>query len=141
MAHGELRLVAAYRSPLENDRTPGAGLPLEQRGGPTFDTWAHRRGWEQLVGVEAAVEREYPDLPLRLEALEGHAVRVLADLSADAALVVVGRHERPLDAERGVSDVMRGVLLHAHCPVAVVASGTAAAPSRQPNVTAVRGTQ
>jgi nucleotide-binding universal stress UspA family protein len=98
LAHAKLHLVTAYRGP------------------------GHRAAWEQLVAAEAAVQREYPDLPVLLEAVEGDPADVLADAGAQADLVVVGRHELPGDAEATRPDVTRGVLLHAPCPVAVVAS-------------------
>jgi len=87
-----------------------------------LDTSAHHQVWEQLREAEAAVEREYRDLPVRLEALEGDPVYVLADVSAHAGLIVLGRHERRADPARGAGDVARGVLIRARCPVVVVAS-------------------
>ncbi|MFB7344752.1 universal stress protein [Streptomyces hydrogenans] len=69
-----------------------------------------------------------PDVKLVRTVAPGDAAGLLVDASADAALLVVGRHHRHRIAELLVGSVAHAVLHHAACPVAVVPP---AAPGRQ----------
>ncbi|MFF9344502.1 universal stress protein [Streptomyces sp. NPDC014773] len=69
-----------------------------------------------------------PDVELVRTVVPGDAAVLLVDASADAALLVVGRHHRHRIAELLVGSVAHAVLHHAACPVAVVPP---AAPGRQ----------
>ena len=51
---------------------------------------------------------------------DGHPGRVLADLSARADLVVLGRHDANGRLVPGPARVIHAVVSHAHGPVAIV---------------------
>ena len=61
---------------------------------------------------------KYPDVRVRQDVIRAHPARVLANYSARADLVVIGRHGNP-----GVGSVQNALLDHARGPVAVVPSG------------------
>lgn len=89
---------------------PGAGL------GETA-----RRAAEDVVSeAEREARQAYPDLQTRTEVIGGPADRVLADCSADAALVVVGARGRGGFTGLLLGSVSHGVIHRASCPVAVV---------------------
>ena len=85
---------------------------------------------------------KYPGVRVRPDVIRGHPGRVLASYSARADLVVLGRHSgcwRPGGAGDpavlsvlggaggpGVGSILYAVLDHAHGPVAIVPTGTAA---------------
>jgi nucleotide-binding universal stress UspA family protein len=77
---------------------------------------------EQLTARLAALlddwRAKYPDVPVSQDVGWGHPGRALADLSAQADLVVIGR--RP--GAHGPGTVIHAVLNHAHGPVVTVPS-------------------
>ena len=60
----------------------------------------------------------YPDVSVSQDLVHGHPGQALADLSARADLVVLGRRS----AHHGPASVMHAVLSHAHGPVVAVPS-------------------
>jgi nucleotide-binding universal stress UspA family protein len=71
-----------------------------------------------LAAVLDGWRGKYPDVRVRQDVIRGHPARVLANYSARADLVVIGRHGSP-----GVGSVQHPLLDHARGPVAVVPSG------------------
>jgi nucleotide-binding universal stress UspA family protein len=63
---------------------------------------------------------KYPDVNASRDVVHGHPGRVLADLSARADLVVLGRHNANDRMVPGPARVIHAVVDHAHGPVAVV---------------------
>jgi nucleotide-binding universal stress UspA family protein len=61
---------------------------------------------------------KYPDVPVSQDVVHGHPGRALADLSARADLVVLGRHP----GLPGPGSVRHAGLNHAHGPIAIVPS-------------------
>ena len=62
----------------------------------------------------------YPDVEASHDVVHGHPGRVLADLSARASLVVLGRRSANGRLGPGPARVIHAVINHAHGPVAVV---------------------
>ena len=94
-------------------------------------------GLEAALDLDAADEQEilaerlagwaekYPEVPVQGRVVRARAARALVEASAHAQLVVVGSRGRGGLAGTLLGSVSRAVLLHAHCPVAVVRrSGT-----------------
>jgi nucleotide-binding universal stress UspA family protein len=84
---------------------------------------------DSLLAERAAVELhdlldewqcKYPDVNARRDVVHGHPGRVLADLSASADLVVLGRHNANDRLVPGPARVIHAVVSHAHGPVATV---------------------
>jgi nucleotide-binding universal stress UspA family protein len=67
---------------------------------------------------------KYPDVRVNRHVLRGHPVKALVDHSRGAELLVVGSRGRGRFAGILLGSVSRGVLQHAHCPVAVVRTRT-----------------
>ncbi|GAA1002442.1 universal stress protein [Acrocarpospora pleiomorpha] len=63
---------------------------------------------------------QYPDVKVIEDVHCAHPVQVLVDASGGADLLVVGSHGRGALGSAVLGSVSRGVLHHAHCPVAVV---------------------
>ena len=61
-------------------------------------------------------QEKYPDVRVRHDVIRGHPARVLANYSARADLVVIGRHGG------GIGSIQHALLDHAHGPVAIVPS-------------------
>ena len=61
---------------------------------------------------------KYPDVRVRHDVIHGHPARVLANYSARANLVVIGRHGSP-----GIGSIQHALLGHARGPVATVPVG------------------
>lgn len=71
-------------------------------------------------GYVADVASRYPEVELRATAVVGRPARVLARLSDDASLVVVGTRGRNAFANLVLGSVAQETLLRAECPVVVV---------------------
>jgi nucleotide-binding universal stress UspA family protein len=72
---------------------------------------------EAASGLSAALDgwrEKYTDVPVRCDVIHGHPARVLANYSARADLVVIGRHGS------GIGSIQHVLLDHARGPVAVV---------------------
>lgn len=65
---------------------------------------------------------KYPDVSASGDVVDGHPGRVLADLSAKADLVVLGRHHANDRLLPGAARVIHAVVSHAHGPVVIVPS-------------------
>lgn len=76
------------------------------------------RQW--LTDTTAAMRERYPDVEVRERLVEGPPSLVLADLSDDASIVVVGSRGHGGVAGLLLGSVSQSVLHHAHCTVAVV---------------------
>lgn len=63
---------------------------------------------------------KYPEVPVDRRAVADHPVRVLAQESRSADLVVVGGLGHSAFSELRLGSVARGLLHHSHCPVAVI---------------------
>jgi len=76
----------------------------------------------QLAEDLAAWQGKYPEVTVEVDVVRGHAGRVLAAASADAQLLVLGRHDGGLrlGMSAGYASVQHSVLGRAHCPVAVI---------------------
>ena len=74
----------------------------------------------QLAERLDTYQDKYPHVPVSAEVVPGHPGRVLADLSARADLLVIGRHAK--HPGPGPGSVRNAVLSHALSPVAVIPS-------------------
>ncbi len=74
--------------------------------------------------LEAVVRRVAGDYPVTAEVRQGTAADVLADMSQDADLLVVGAHGRGRLAAALRGSVSQATVRHAACPVVVVRTGT-----------------
>jgi nucleotide-binding universal stress UspA family protein len=78
-------------------------------------------------GLCAAVDQQHlPDF--QTEVLYAHPVDGLVDASKDARMIVVGSHGKGALSRLLLGSVSRGVVEHAHCPVAVIHAEQACAP-------------
>lgn len=75
---------------------------------------------ELLADALTGWREKYPEVVLIEDCRVGTGSSALVDLSADAALVVVGRRRRPHRAGMRIGPVAHAVLHHAKAPVAVV---------------------
>jgi nucleotide-binding universal stress UspA family protein len=73
----------------------------------------------QLTQLMDTWHQKHPDIPIRHDLIHGHPGRALADLSARADLVVIGRHATH-PGPQCPGSVRHAVLNHAHGPVAIV---------------------
>jgi nucleotide-binding universal stress UspA family protein len=88
---------------------------------PIFDDQAVVERLERLLHDElAGWHAEYPTVDADLVIRQGSAGRVLAEASADAALLVVGSHGGRALSRRLLGSVSLAAIRHARCPVAVV---------------------
>lgn len=88
---------------------------------PVVDTRDLATEVKQYLDEQArVVEERHPALTVETRALHGRVVPCLRDVSADAALLVVGARVRAGGARTGSTGVH--VAAHARCPVAVVRS-------------------
>ncbi|HXV92263.1 MAG TPA: universal stress protein [Pseudonocardia sp.] len=119
----------AFETAAGQDAPLVAVLAWHERGAGTFGIGAPDRakaaerieaGERLLDGALAAWRARYPDVDLTREVVPGHPARVLADASAQSALVVVGSRGRGEFAGLLLGSVGQSVLHHARCPVAVV---------------------
>ncbi|MDP9862404.1 MULTISPECIES: universal stress protein [Streptosporangium] len=88
-----------------------------------YDVGEVRRA-QRLVaaGQLAAWQERFPGVDVVQEVPHAHPVSALVDASARADLLVMGSHGRGAIRAIILGSVSRGVLHHAHCPVAVVRS-------------------
>ena len=114
--HADLVVVHAwYWFPPALRAPAGAGDVL----GAPFDP--EQISADAACSLSAALDcwrEKYPDVPVRPEVIHGHPARVLADYSARADLVVIGRH-----GGSGIGSIQHVLLDHARGPVAVVPCG------------------
>jgi nucleotide-binding universal stress UspA family protein len=75
----------------------------------------------QLTLLLDGWREKYPHTPVSKNVVHGHPGRALADLSARADLVVIGRHTSH-PGSPGPGSVRHAMLNHAHGPIAVVPS-------------------
>lgn len=107
--------VHAYQLPMFSGTPTGlAVLPIDVDTEIVDD--AERLAAELVAGIA----EDYPDVGVRSTAVIGRAGRVLARLSDDASLVVVGARGRTPWQEVLLGSVSQEVLHRAECPVVVV---------------------
>lgn len=130
--HAELKLVYA---------TDPTGAVFASGYTPPEDFFLSLREMAQhrLEEVQAAVEKEFPDLPVTISMHSDSPVAVLLEHSRTAALLAVGaveatRTQRLFGATTAIS-----VAAHADCPVAVVHDGTARPDENAPIVVGIDG--
>jgi len=85
-------------------------------GGPAY--WEGRR-LERVDNAVAPFREEFPDVPVEIHDVAGHPSGVLLNATANAQLLVLGRHHDGV-LGLGIGSVARGVLHYAEVPVAVV---------------------
>lgn len=139
---GDMRIVVGFDDSPGSQRAVEFGFDAASRSGAPV-TVIH--GWRRSTGgsagtyipmsqkIAAEIDSEanhlheamgewltkYPDLEVTLEAIPLHPVRVLADASEHAALVVVGSRGRGAFTGLLLGSVSQGVLHHAGCTVAI----------------------
>ncbi|MEQ4721778.1 universal stress protein [Nonomuraea sp. B19D2] len=87
----------------------------------SYDMDEVRTAQHQVVRDRLAVfSRDYPEVRLVEDVQSADPVNALTDASERADLLVVGSHGRGALGSMVLGSVSRGVLHHAHCPVAVV---------------------
>ena len=93
-------------------------------GGLTLPDPHESEGYaKRMVDDFVSAERvRRPGLVISGQTCEGHPVRNLIDLSADASLVVVGARGSGGFIHAVLGSVSSALLLHSHCPVAIVRS-------------------
>ncbi len=77
--------------------------------------------------LDSALDEAQPQ-DIETEVLYSHPVDALVDASTKARMVVVGSHGRGALGRLVLGSVSRGVVQHAHCPVAVIHTDEASAP-------------
>lgn len=75
-----------------------------------------------VAGAVSGWPDKYPDVVFHPRCEPGHPVQVLAKESQHADLIVVGGLGRTEFTELRLGSVSRGLLHHAHCPVAIIHS-------------------
>ncbi|MFF4776056.1 universal stress protein [Microtetraspora fusca] len=112
LRRGRLRAVYGWRPP-----------PEIYTGYFVYDPEEARQLRQVLdVGRIAAWRARFPEVRAEVEVVCDHPVSALVDVAASAAVLVVGSRGRSGIAAMVLGSVSRGVLHHAHCPVAVVSS-------------------
>lgn len=82
-----------------------------------------KRAREEMLAAKVARWREkFPDVEVSVVSPCAHPVDALTEASTEAALLVVGSRGLGAIGSVVLGSVSRGVLHHAHCPVAVVKS-------------------
>ncbi|WP_312882799.1 universal stress protein [Streptosporangium album] len=107
-----LRAVHAWRP-------PGPGLVPEF---PYEVEKVHRFHQHMVRDRLAAWPEKFPEVEVVEDVQSAHPVQALTDASTRADLVVVGSRGRGAVGSVVLGSVSRGVLHHAHCPVAVIRS-------------------
>jgi len=111
-------LVAVHSLP----SAPDSPWPSKATGRPTADAQDASAGAAQdLADALGTWQDKYPDVPVRLDVVQGHPAKTLASYSARADLVVIGRRGGPVTGP-AIGAIQHAVLHHAHGPVAVVPS-------------------
>lgn len=108
-----LRALHAYQHPVSARAGDMQPLVYEEN---------QLRGEEDRVVAETltGLTERYPQVPVTRETVRGRPVRVLAEASRDAQLVVVGGHGRGELSGLLLGSVSQGVLHHSGSPVAVI---------------------
>jgi nucleotide-binding universal stress UspA family protein len=89
----------------------------------SYDLEEIRRFHRRVAHDRLAAWREkFPEVAVVEDVRSAHPVNALSDASTRADLVVVGSRGMGLIGSALLGSVSRGVLHHAHCPVAVVRS-------------------
>jgi nucleotide-binding universal stress UspA family protein len=86
--------------------------------GPFHPEQISAEGAQSLSALPDERREKYPDVRVRQDVIRGHPARVLANYSARADLLVIGRH-----GDRGIGSIQHALLDHARGPVAVVPCG------------------
>ena len=76
----------------------------------------------RLAGMVGGLQESYPEVQVSTDVIHGHPGRMLAEVSARADLVVIGRRAAAA-SESGTRSVAHALLSHAHGPVAIVPGG------------------
>jgi nucleotide-binding universal stress UspA family protein len=102
---------------------------------PTDDFWRtvelqNREIQAEAVKTAKAAVAGTDSLAVRQHSVSGNAVPTLVDLSKEAELVVVGSRGLGAIGQRILGSVSRGLVHHAHCPVAVIHDDEPDAPER-----------
>ncbi|MFF8386550.1 universal stress protein [Streptomyces kanasensis] len=113
LRHAELRIVHAL--PLL--------APADDRVRSPEST---ARGAAVVEGVEELVRLQYPDVTVTCALPIGHPAGMLVDLSAQAALIVLGHRGSGGFPRLPLGSVSWQVATHAHCPVVVIRPGRTA---------------
>jgi nucleotide-binding universal stress UspA family protein len=102
------------------DRFPSAlrGEPERPVQAPMRSEQISAEATRSLSATLDGWQKKYPDVRVQQDVIRGHPARVLANYSARADLVVIGKHGDP-----GIGSVQHALLDHARGPVAVVPSG------------------
>jgi nucleotide-binding universal stress UspA family protein len=122
----------AVRLAFEHAATHGAGVLAVRTYSPRYGEWrvdapaemedpTLRREEElrHLADDMATWQDKYPDVPVRLVALDGHTAEVLIGLSSSAQLVVVGTRGHGGFTGLLLGSVGLQLLHHADCPVLI----------------------
>ncbi len=89
---------------------------------PAYLEWQEGEG-RKLLESSLATAREAAgdaDIEITTEMISGPPVPVLAELSTEAQMIVVGCHGRGAMARTLLGSVSTGLVHHAHCPVAII---------------------
>lgn len=89
---------------------------------PAYLEWQEGEGRKLLESSLATAREAAGDsgIEITTEMVSGPPVPVLADLSTDAQMIVVGCHGRGAMARTLLGSVSTGLVHHAHCPVAII---------------------
>lgn len=85
-----------------------------------YEDFAANAGKILSESVQEALEGDQPDVPVLESVVAGHPAQVLIDLSAHAALLVVGSRGHGAFTGTLLGSVSQHCAQHAHCPVVVV---------------------
>ncbi len=110
---------------------------------PAYLEWQEGEGRKLLESSLATAREAAGDsgIEITTEMVSGPPVPVLADLSTDAQMIVVGCHGRGAMARTLLGSVSTGLVHHAHCPVAIIhdEDPLMSHPSQAPVVVGVDG--
>ncbi|MBW1595999.1 universal stress protein [Streptomyces sp. JJ38] len=119
LRRAQLQVVTTYPVPFSTLALLGASqMDLTDPEGPQV---ARETGQAQRDRVEHALRGRFAEVDVDWVVAAGDAAGRLVDASDSADLVVVGRHRHRLrHGGMFLGSVTNAVLLHAHCPIAVV---------------------